>query len=58
MMFLFKNYFFICRNVKNNKYSHQLKELMYEFPNASSTERVDQIFKELEESNESTIKGI
>jgi hypothetical protein len=31
---------------------------MYEFPNASTTERVNQIFKELEASSESTIKGI
>jgi hypothetical protein len=28
---------------------------MYEFPNASTTERVNQIFKELEASDESTI---
>ncbi|EXX50481.1 hypothetical protein RirG_270430 [Rhizophagus irregularis DAOM 197198w] len=44
------------RNVKNNKYSYQLKKLMYEFPNASTTERVNQIFEELEASDESTIK--
>ncbi|CAB4416737.1 unnamed protein product [Rhizophagus irregularis] len=29
---------------------------MYEFPNVSTTERVNQIFKELEVSDESTIK--
>ncbi|PKY22744.1 hypothetical protein RhiirB3_526006 [Rhizophagus irregularis] len=44
------------RNVKNNKYSYQLKKLMYEFPNASTTERVNQIFEELEASDESIIK--
>lgn len=31
---------------------------MYEFPNASTTERVNQIFEELEASDESTIKGL
>lgn len=31
---------------------------MYEFPNASTTERVNQIFKELKASDESTIKGL
>jgi hypothetical protein len=31
---------------------------MYEFPNANTTEYIDQIFKELEVINESTIKDI
>ena len=44
------------RNVKNNKYLYKLKELIYEFPNANTTECVDQIFKELEASNELLLK--
>ena len=50
-------YLFYYRNVKNNKYSYNTKALMYEFPNAKNTERVDQIFEELKVSDEPNIKG-
>lgn len=49
---------FYYRNVKNNKYPDNIKTLMYEFPNAASIERVNQIFEELKASNEPNIEGI
>ncbi|CAG8501639.1 1564_t:CDS:2, partial [Scutellospora calospora] len=42
-------------NIKNNKYSNHIKQLIYEYPNASMTERVNEIFQILKESNKANI---
>ena len=57
-IFLFIKLLFYYRNIKNNKYSHNIKALIYEFPNANNVERINQIFEELKASDEPNIKGI
>ncbi|PKK59038.1 hypothetical protein RhiirC2_871382 [Rhizophagus irregularis] len=43
------------RNIKNNKYPNNVKQLMYEYPNASTIERVEEIIQELKNSQEPNI---
>ncbi|EXX62126.1 hypothetical protein RirG_164680 [Rhizophagus irregularis DAOM 197198w] len=40
------------RNIKNNKYPNNVKQLMYEYPNANTIERVEEIIQELKNSQE------
>ncbi|CAB4396483.1 unnamed protein product [Rhizophagus irregularis] len=43
------------RNIKNNKYPNNVKQLMYEYPNANTIERVEEIIQELKNSQEPNI---
>ena len=51
-------YLYFFRNVRNNKYSKELKQLMYEYPNANTTERVEEIIRELKNSKEQNINSL
>ncbi|CAG8672956.1 2508_t:CDS:2, partial [Dentiscutata heterogama] len=44
-------------NIKNNVYPNHIKQLIYEYPNVDTIERVEEIIQTLKESNEPNINN-
>ena len=46
------------RNIRNNKYPDNIKQLMYEYPNANTIERAEAIIQELKNYEELNINSM